>query len=128
MSIYDLEGILVSDREEIKDYFTGKISATECINEQMRLQLNTKNLLAESRPVVKFKEVDPIGSKIKGEIDPLQVIEYISRFERPVSSKTRSLRCSHKSFENLLRIVEEISNTTADKSQDDKKMRINKII
>jgi hypothetical protein len=40
----------------------------------------------------------------------LQVIDCISKFERPVNSKTRSLRCINKSFENLLKTLQTTNN------------------
>jgi hypothetical protein len=57
----------------------------------------------------------------------LQVIDFIYKFERPTSSKTRSLRCPSKSFESLLKILRSNPAEETEK-KDEKKMRINLII
>jgi len=72
------------------------------------LQLSTKNIgKAREQPSGGFDELGDPAKKVKSEtLSPeLQVIEFISKFQRPTSSKTRSLRCPNKSFESLLKVV-----------------------
>jgi hypothetical protein len=72
------------------------------------LQLSTKNISkAREQPSGGFDELGDPAKKVKSEtLSPeLQVIEFISKFQRPTSSKTRSLRCPNKSFESLLKVV-----------------------
>ena len=54
-----------------------------------------------------FDELGDPDKKVKSEtLSPeLQVIEFISKFQRPTSFKTRSLRCPNKSFESLLKVL-----------------------
>ena len=54
----------------------------------------------------------------------LQVIEFINKFERPTSSKTRSLRCPWKSFEGLLDVMK-VEVADGQVATRDKRMRIN---
>lgn len=72
------------------------------------MQLSTKNISkAREQPSGGFDELGDPAKKVKSEtLSPeLQVIEFISKFQRPTSSKTRSLRCPNKSFESLLKVV-----------------------
>lgn len=58
----------------------------------------------------------------------MQIIEFIYKFERPTSSKTRSLRCPVKSFEGLLDLLQVTSGDNAQASNAGRKMRINMLM
>lgn len=73
------------------------------------MQLSTKNVnKTREQPSGGFDDQADPAKKLKADtISPeLQVIEFISKFERPTSSKTRSLRCANKSFEGLLKVLQ----------------------
>ena len=40
---YGVENVPISDRQEISDYFTGKIKESSCINQEAKLNLALKN-------------------------------------------------------------------------------------
>jgi hypothetical protein len=52
----------------------------------------------------------------------LQVMEFISKFERPICSKTRSLRCPTKSLDPLLKLLH--TTTTDQGKNDERRLRI----
>jgi hypothetical protein len=94
------------------------------------LQLSTKNVSkAREQPSGGFDELGDATKKVKAEtLSPeLQVIEFISKFQRPTSSKTRSLRCPNKSFESLLKVLHSNDSEEGGKVEK-KKMRINAIL
>lgn len=130
ISEYGVDNVIISDRAEIDAYFLGKASESQCINQEIKLQLATKNISkTREQPAGGFDEQADPAKKLKTEnLSPeLQVIEFISKFERPTSSKTRSLRCPNKSFESLLKVLQSSGGDDAGKVEE-KKMRINTIL
>lgn len=123
-----LQSVTVSDRQEVADYFLGKVKESQCIDQQLKLELATRTQKRE-QPVAGFEDHPDGNKKVKPEQLPfeLQVIEFIYKFERPTSSKTRSLRCPHKSFEGLLKIVQDAPDRGPQVSGE-RKMRINHIL
>lgn len=51
----------------------------------------------------------------------LQVMEFISKFERPICSKTRSLRCPNKCLDPLLKLLH---TSTEEGKNDEKELRM----
>lgn len=41
--------INVADRDEVGKYFTGQIDETDCINQELKLQLASKNIVVGKR-------------------------------------------------------------------------------
>ncbi len=66
------------------------------------------------------------ASSKKHKKDPLesalQVMEFISKFERPICSKTRSLRCPTKSLDPLLKLLH--TSASDQGKNDEKRLRI----
>lgn len=44
ISEYGVDNVTISDRSEIDNYFLGKTSESQCINQEIKLQLSTKNI------------------------------------------------------------------------------------
>lgn len=129
ISEYGVDNVTISDRSEIDNYFLGKIAESQCINQEIKLQLSTKNLSrARDQPAAGFEDQADPAKKLKTDtLSPeLQVIDFIHKFERPTSSKTRSLRCPNKSFEGLLRVLQSTGEESG--KTEEKKMRINTIL
>lgn len=123
---YGLENVLVSDRKEVENYFLKKDSTTNCINQQLKLQLSTKNQTkTREQPATGFEHVQEPTKKQKIDTltEELQVINFINKFERPISSKSRSLRCPSKSFEPLLKVLHNNGSEQVAKIEE-KKLRI----
>lgn len=83
ISEYGVDNVVISDRDEIFLYFTGKNSESECINQEIKLQLSTKNISkARDHPTTGFEDQTDPSKKIK--IDTLapelQVIDFIYKF------------------------------------------------
>lgn len=58
--------VTISDREEIKSYFTGKSSESQCINQEIKLQLATKNISkVRDQPTTGFEDINDPTKKQK---------------------------------------------------------------
>lgn len=83
ISEYGVDNVTISDRTEIENYFLGKTSESQCINQEIKLQLSTKNVnKTREQPAGGFDEQADLTKKIKTEVlsPELQVIEFISKF------------------------------------------------
>lgn len=121
----DIRNVLISDRKEIEAYFIHGNPKTACINQQRRLELSTKSQSRiREQPSSGFEACDAPSKRQKP--DPLsgelQVIDFIGKFERPISSKSRSLRCPSKSLDPLLRLLH--SGSGEQGRADEKRLRI----
>lgn len=78
-----MDNVTISDRAEIENYFLGKTSESQCISQEIKLQLATKNVnKAREQPAGGFDEQADPAKKVKTEVlsPELQVIEFISKF------------------------------------------------
>lgn len=116
-----VDSVIKPDRKEIEAYFVSGDERYSCINQQLKVELSTRSKVRE-QPNSGFEPVEAPSKRHKR--DPmeaeLQVMEFISKFERPVCSKTRSLRCPSKSLDPLLKLL--YSNTEG--KNDEKQLRI----
>lgn len=53
---YGVDNVTISDREEIVNYFTGKINDSACINQEAKLNLSLKNNAQRAQPTTGFEE------------------------------------------------------------------------
>ena len=127
---YNVENVTISDREEIINYFTGKVSHTNCINQEAKLALSLKPRTA---PTSGFEDIQEEPSK-KIKTDPLeiQILEQVFKFERVVMSKNRVIRNkdpnNHNTLSHLLKAFTSTQPAAKVEQTHDKKMRINSII
>eukprot|EP00919_Chromeraceae_sp_WS-2016_P021744 GHVR01051491.1.p1 GENE.GHVR01051491.1~~GHVR01051491.1.p1 ORF type:complete len:105 (-),score=8.97 GHVR01051491.1:583-897(-) len=94
----------------------GTISETECINQELKISLSARSIKRD-HPIAGIDDEEG-NKKVKVDNMPfeLQVIEYLNKFERPIGSKTRNLRCPFKSFETILKSLQEKTESSS-KSQ-----------
>lgn len=74
---YGVDNVTISDREAIINYFLGKVSDSNCISQELKLQLSTKGNTRKEQPQ------EEEGKKPKPEFKlpfELEVIDYISKF------------------------------------------------
>ena len=64
VSEHGLDNVTVSDRQAIADYFLGKVSESECINQEIKLELATKSAKRD-QPSSGFDEGGEGGKKVK---------------------------------------------------------------
>lgn len=58
--------VTISDRDEVKSYFTGKINESQCINQEIKLQLATKNISkVRDQPTTGFEDINDPNKKQK---------------------------------------------------------------
>lgn len=55
-----MDQVGVVDAEDIKKYFTGEISQTDCINQELKIVLSHKSR-ARDKPSVGFENIDEKG-------------------------------------------------------------------
>ena len=133
---YGVENVTISDREEMANYFLGKVKESLCINQEAKLQLAMKNPPHRPPQTGLEEEGGEPTKKVKTDPIEVQVIEQIYKFERPIMSKNRSLRfreSHHFSYAGLLDhlITSKApapATSNAPTSGSDRKMRINMLL
>ena len=98
-----VEIVNTADKGEILNYFNGKKQTSECISNELKLEITQKLLKKE-------KETEDPGPSKKPKVETendlnLQVLMWLKSFEKPLMSKTRAIRTPEKSYEETIKAL-----------------------
>lgn len=120
------------DKDEIINYFTGKIEFTDAINLELRQAplfsfekiFSSQNLKRPNRnrergipgeeKMKKIKRNEELGEKnneanaedqVEKEREQLRIVDFLNKIEKPIDSKSKALRKSNKSFKFALGLL-----------------------
>jgi hypothetical protein len=104
-----MDQVGVVDAEEITKYFTGEINQSDCVNHELKVTLLNKHKIRD-KPSAGFESIEQTGDKkLKHDLKLdeesshlLKCIEYLSNYEKPMSSKSRCLKFPQCKFSSIL--------------------------
>jgi len=119
----------MTTKEHPKDHAQMQGKNNSYVDHHTKLALSSRNEeKTRGKPSGGFDTLEAPSKKQKK--DPfstqMQAIDSINKFERPLSSKSDSLRCPPKAMDPLLKILHSSSGEQA--RQEEKRMRINEIL
>lgn len=93
--------INVADRDEVLAYFSGKVDTTPAINNQLKIEISQRQSKREEKNAEEQKNKEEEDHE---DIN-YRVIEWISRFQRPIQTPRKMLDTPSKSYRDVLKVI-----------------------